>query len=186
MRTNLDIHQGRLQMPISDRDHVLGPADAPVDVVEYGDYECPYCGAAYPIVADLLRQRGSAIRFAFRNCPLTNVHTHAEFAAEAAEAAGAQGQYWPMHDWLFEHQQQLELSAVIEAAALTGMDTAVFAEDLSAHTFRPKVQEDFMSGLRSGVNGTPTFFFNGLRHDGPATLRALLAAADAADAAGKR
>ena len=180
MRTKLDIRDGRLQTPITDQDNVLGDADAPVQIVEYGDYECPYCGAAHPVVADLLSQRGPVVRFAYRHFPLTNVHKHAEFAAEAAEAAGAQGNYWTMHDWLFEHQQQLKPSLVTEAAARTGLDTALFTQQLSARTFHPKVQEDFMTGLRSGVNGTPTFFINGIRHDGPATLPALLAAVDGA------
>jgi protein-disulfide isomerase len=180
MKTNLDIRQGLLQMPITDRDNVVGAPDAPVQVVEYGDYECPYCAAAHPVVADLLNQRATAIRFAYRHFPLTNVHKHAEFAAEAAEAAGAQGHYWTMHDWLFEHQRQLEPSFVTAAAGKAGLDTAVFAENLAARTFHPKVQEDFMTGLRSGVNGTPTFFIDGARHDGPATLAALLAAVDTA------
>jgi len=179
VKTVLDIHQGQLQMPIGDRDNVQGNPDAPIGVVEYGDYECPHCGAAFPDVAELLRQRGSELLFAYRHFPVTNAHKHAEFAAEAAEAAGAQGKYWEMHNWLFEHQQQLEPPSVTEAAQQMGLDTTQFTQHLSAHTFYPKVQEDFMTGLRSGVNGTPTFFINGVRYDGPATLPALLEAVDA-------
>lgn len=178
MRTVLDIQQGQLQMPISDRDHVLGTAGAPTDIVEYGDYECPFCAAAHPVVAQLLELRSSAVLFAYRHFPLTNVHKHAELAAEAAEAAGAQGKYWQMHDWLFEHQQLLQPSVVATAAAEMGLDTVAFAQHLSGRTFYPKVQQDFMSGLRSGVNGTPTFFINGVRYDGSVTLPALLEAVD--------
>ncbi len=178
MRTSLDIQQGQLQMPISRRDHTIGSPDAPVTLVEFGDYQCPYCGAAHPVVSELLKKRASALIFAFRHFPLTNVHENAQFAAESAEAAGAQGQYWEMHSWLFEHQRQLQPSAVMAAAAAIGLDIDRFAQDLVAHSFLPKVQEDFMTGLRSGVNGTPTFFINGARYDGPATLEALTEVVD--------
>jgi protein-disulfide isomerase len=177
--TPLDIQQGQLQMPISDRDHAVGTPSAPVAVVEYGDYQCPFCGAAFPVVDELLKLRGPVMRFAYRHFPLTNVHPHAQYAAEAAESAGAQGKYWEMHDWLFTHQHQLQPPLVAAAAAQLGLDQDAFTKAIAARTYLPKVQEDFMTGLRSGVNGTPTFFVNGLRHDGPATIAALTSAVDA-------
>jgi protein-disulfide isomerase len=178
LRTPLDIHQGLLQVPITETDHVLGTPGAPVAVVEYGDYQCPYCAAAHPVVAELLQMRAPVIEFAFRHFPLTNVHEHAEYAAEAAEAAGAQGNYWGMHDWLFDHQKQLQPKFVTAAAEEMGLDPALFTQALAGRQFHSKVQHDFMTGLRSGVNGTPTFFINGVRHDGAASLDELVAAVD--------
>lgn len=179
VRTSLEIHTGQLQVPVTEADHVLGTPGAPVTMVEYGDYECPYCAAAHPVVVDVLRLRMPVMLFAYRHFPLSNVHPHAEFAAEAAEAAGAQGRYWAMHDWLFEHQTQLEPAYVTAATERMGLDVAAFAQVLSARAYFPKVQQDFMTGLRSGVNGTPTFFINGVRHDGAASLADLLGAVDA-------
>lgn len=157
----------RLTPPISDRDHVLGPADAPVTLVEYGDYECPYCGMAHPIVASILRQMGDSIRLVYRHFPLTRLHPHAEHAAEMAEAAGDRGKFWPMHNLLFQNQHALDDENLVAYAARLEAhpDWAAFA--LASHTFAERVREDFMSGVRSGVNGTPTFFINGIRHDGP-------------------
>jgi protein-disulfide isomerase len=107
---------GRLTVPVNDSDHVLGPDTAPVTLVEYGDYECPFCGAAHPVVQDLLRLREGTIRYVYRHFPLSNVHPHAELAAETAEAAGARGRFWAMHDWLFTHQDELSPGALLRAA----------------------------------------------------------------------
>jgi protein-disulfide isomerase len=157
---------GQLTLPVSDRDHVQGPATAPVTLVEYGDYECPYCGAAYPIVKQLQEDLGDRLRFVFRNFPLTTVHPHAEHAAEAAEAAGAQGKFWEMHDYLYEHQSALMDGDLLAYAAEIGLGAEQFVRDMEGQVHRDRVRADFMSGVRSGVNGTPTFFINGTRFDG--------------------
>jgi protein-disulfide isomerase len=155
-----------LTMPVTDdRDHVQGPTDARVTLVEYGDYECPYCGAAYPIVKDIQQRMGERLRFAFRNFPITTSHPHAQHAAEAAEAAAAQGKFWEMHDHLYENQRHLRDDDLHSHAEALGLDVAVFDKELAEHVQADRVHEDFMSGVRSGVNGTPTFFINGLRHD---------------------
>jgi protein-disulfide isomerase len=156
-----------LTPPISDRDHVLGPADAPVTLVEYGDYECPHCGMAHPIVASIIRRMGDSLRFVYRHFPLTRLHPHAEHAAEMAEAAGNRGKFWPMHNLLFENQQALDDEDLLAYAARLGIAPEWAASALLSHTFAERVREDFMSGVRSGVNGTPTFFVNGIRHDAP-------------------
>jgi protein-disulfide isomerase len=166
----------RLTVTVSERDHVQGSATAAVTLVEYGDYECPHCGAAYSIVEELRRQFGDRMRFVFRNFPLTQIHQYAEAAAESAEAAAAQGRFWEMHRILFKNQRALEPSHLVRYAEQVGLDAARFSKDLSARTFRERVHEDFMSGVRSGVNGTPTFFINGLRHDGPFDFDSLSAA----------
>jgi protein-disulfide isomerase len=156
-----------LTTPVSERDHVQGPADAPVTLVEYGDFECPYCGMAYPIVKQLQATMGRDLRFAFRHFPIRESHPHAEHAAEAAEAAGAQGKFWQMHDALYENQHALGDAALARYADALGLDTARFEAELRAHTHAKRVRDDFMGGVRSGVNGTPTFFINGERYDGP-------------------
>ena len=173
--------QATLTMPVSDdRDHIQGPADAPVTLVEYGDYECPYCGAAYPIVKEVQARMGERLRFVFRNFPITTSHPHAEQAAEAAEAAGAQGRFWEMHDVLYENQRHLEDDDLRGYAEQLGLDAERFAGELAEHVHAPRVREDFMSGVRSGVNGTPTFFINGVRHDDSYELETLLAALERA------
>jgi protein-disulfide isomerase len=169
-----------LTPPLADRDHVLGPADAPASLVEYGDFECPYCGSAYPIVASILQRMGDSIRFAYRHFPLTQVHPHAQHAAEMAEAAASGGKFWAMHDMLFQNQDALEDEDLISYAAQLGIQPDWAAHALATHAFAPRVREDFMSGVRSGVNGTPTFFINGVRHDGPWDEPALLEALQSA------
>ena len=166
MSARRTVHEPRLFLPVGARDHVRGPEDAPVTLLEYGDYQCPYSGMAHPIVKALLEATSSDLRFVFRNFPLSTIHPHAEGAAEAAEAAGAQGQFWEMHDWLFEHQDALEPNDLVEAATTLELDVNQFTADLLQRRFAPRVREDFMSGVQSGVNGTPTFFINGLRFDG--------------------
>jgi protein-disulfide isomerase len=131
---------------------------------------------AYPIVNAAREAMGSDLRFVFRNFPITTIHPYAEGAAEAAEAAGAQGQFWEMHDWLFEHQESLAPNDLVEAASVLELDVDRFVPDLAQHRFAARVREDFMSGVRSGVNGTPTFFINGARHDGEWDYESLLAA----------
>ena len=172
----------RLAVPVSERDHTQGPATASVTLVEYGDYECPYCGQAYPIVKELQRRLGDRLRFVFRNFPLTNAHPHAAHAAEAAEAAAAQGKFWEMHDYLYEHQRALDDPHLLQAAERLSLDVARFRQDMEAHTHVARIREDFMGGVRSDVNGTPTFFVNGVRHDESYDLQTLLAALERAGA----
>jgi protein-disulfide isomerase len=175
----------RLTLPVGSRDHAQGRADAPVTLVEYGDYECPHCGRAYPILKEVQRRLGSTLRFIFRNFPLAESHPHAQHAAEAAEGAAAHGRFWEMHDMLYEHQQALDDRHLVGYATAVGLDAATFKQELRAHVHKGRVREDFMSGVRSGVNGTPTFFVNGVRFDGSwdaDTLTHALAAAARATA----
>jgi protein-disulfide isomerase len=166
-----------LSMPVSeDRDHIQGPADAAVTLVEYGDYECPYCGAAYPVIKQVQARMGERLRFVFRNFPITTSHPHAEQAAEAAEAAAAQGRFWPMHDLLYENQKNLGERDLRAYADRLGLDVELFDTELAGHVHAARVRDDFMSGVRSGVNGTPTFYINGVRHDDSYELDTLLAA----------
>ena len=158
--------EGQLTPPVNAQDHIVGPDDAPVTLVEYGDFECPYCGMAHPIVKSAQRELGNQLRFVFRNFPLAELHPHARLAAQAAEAAGAQGRFWEMHDMLFEHQDALEPQDLIGYAKSLGLDVPRVERDLKAGMYAKKVRDDFRSGVRSGVNGTPTFFVNGERYDG--------------------
>lgn len=163
-----------LRSAVSDRDHSLGPADAPVTLVEYGDYECPHCGRAHPVVKALQRRLGNSLRFVFRNFPLAEVHPHAVHAAEVAESVAARAgekAFWCTHDSIYEHQQDsldaLEDEQLLTYAAACGADPRKVAADLDGDAFEERVREDFASGVRSGVNGTPTFFINGERYDLP-------------------
>jgi protein-disulfide isomerase len=175
--------EAALTTPVSeDRDHIQGPADAGVTLVEYGDFECPYCGAAYPIVKDVQARMGDRLRFVFRNFPITTSHLHAEHAAEAAEAAASQAKFWQMHDVLFENQRRLRDRDLSAYAEQLGLDVERFDRELAEHVYADRVREDFMSGVRSGVNGTPTFFVNGARHDDSYDLETLLAALEGAAA----
>ena len=169
-----------LRAPLTDRDHAQGAADAPVTLIEYGDYECPHCGRAYPIITDVQRRLGDRLRFVFRNFPLSEAHPHAEHAAEAAEAAASQGQYWAMHGALFEHQRALGDTHLVQYAAALGLDPAQFEQELASHVHARHVRADFLGGIRSGVNGTPTFFINGVRHDDDWDAETLLRALEAA------
>jgi protein-disulfide isomerase len=173
-----------LAVPVSPkRDHIRGPQKAAVTLLEYGDYQCPYCGAAHPIVAEVQRQMGDDLQFVFRHFPLTTLHPMAEPAAEAAETAGAQGHFWAMHDMLYDNQDHLGPQSLIAFAAAVGLDLERFADELARHVHFSKVRDDFLSGVRSGVAGTPTFFINGRRHDGPWDLPNLLGSVQAAAAA---
>jgi protein-disulfide isomerase len=149
-----------LKIPVSSSDHIQGNERAPVVLIEYGDYECPHCGHAYPIVKQLQEKFGKKLRFVFRNFPLREIHPHAEEAAETAEFAGAHGKFWEMHDMIFENQQALGDRLFVELSLKSG-------------EFAERVEEEFSSGARSGVNGTPTFFINGQRHDADFELQTL-------------
>ncbi len=169
-----------LTIPVSSADHVEGEESAPVTLVEYGDYQCPGCGEAHPIVKRLQRHFGPRLRFVFRNFPLNEAHPQAERAAEAAEYAGAHGGFWPMHDGLYENQERLGEPLYARLATGLGLSGDDLEAALTAGTYRGRVRADFSGGVRSGVNGTPTFYINGARHDASfdfATLSAALAAA---------
>jgi protein-disulfide isomerase len=170
-QTDVDV----LAIPISETDHARGPADAPVTLLEYGDYECPYCGRAHPIVEEIRKRMGDRLRFVFRNFPWNNVHPHASQAAQAAEAAAAQGKFWEMHDILYEHQADLEPQDIHRYALRIGLEIYKFDADLSSERFARRVAADHDGGLRSGVNRTPTFFINGLRYRGELAIEPLLA-----------
>jgi protein-disulfide isomerase len=154
-----------LVSPVADSDHSQGPASAKVTLVEYGDYQCPHCAAAYPIIKAVQERLGVRMRFVFRNFPLNQAHPYAELAAESAEAAGAQGKFWEMHDALFENQEQLGQPLIETLVKRLHLDTARFEADLESRHFQAHVKHDFMGGVRSGVNGTPGFFINGARYD---------------------
>jgi protein-disulfide isomerase len=168
-----------LSVPINSADHVQGNLQAPATLVEYGDYECPACGLAFPIVKAVQEHFGKQLCFVFRHFPLTQIHPNAESAAETAEFAGAHDRFWEMHDGLFENQTALGLSLYLALAKALGLSGTALAEALEDGTFRPKVRNDFMEGLHSGVNGTPTFFINGRRHDGAYSFHDLIAAIEA-------
>ena len=166
----------KLVLPVSERDHISGPANARVTLVEYGDYQCPYCGMANSIVDGIRRELRNDLRFVFRNFPLTEVHPHAEHAAEIAEAAGAHGKYWEMHDLLYQNQQALDDADLAKYAHLVGLPAPEVKRALEQQGYMEHVREDFLSGVRSGVNGTPTFFINGVRHDGSYDFETLMGA----------
>ena len=165
----------RLVLPVNERDHIRGPATALVSLVEYGDYECPYCGEAYAVVEELRRVLGDRLRFVFRHFPLAQIHPHAQGAAEAAEAAGAQDMFWEMHAALYTHQHALDDAHLIAYAIALGLDPTAFRHALDGRSYEQRVREDFLSGVRSGVNGTPAFFIEGVRYDGPRDFDSLLA-----------
>lgn len=171
----------RLTQPVGPGDHILGPPNAPVTIVEYLDYECPYCARAHGVVAEVLERVGEETRYVPRHFPLSQIHPHALLAAQAAEAAGAQGRFWPMHATLFDNQFALDADAILLYADALGLDVPRFTRDLRSGAFLPKVQNDFKSGVRSGVNGTPTFFINGDRlerqWDAPTLVAAIQQAA---------
>jgi protein-disulfide isomerase len=170
----------KLVAPITERDHVLGELDARVALLEYGDYECPFCGRAYPILKEVLRRAGSAVCFVFRNFPLSEVHPHALIAAQAAEAAAAEGMFWPMHDALYENQHALELDDILGYAAVLSLDVERMRAEIEGGVYRERVRQDFRSGVRSGVNGTPAFYIDGYRFDGAWDAETLTAALEIA------
>ena len=167
-----------LTPPVSERDHAQGRADAPVTLVEYGDFQCPYCGAAYPEVKRLQKALGKRLRFVFRNFPLTQAHPYALIAAEAAEAAALHGKFWEMHDLIYENQADLEPDILPAWAEKAGLDLDEFGTAIQQGVVTKRIKEDRMSGIRSGVNGTPSFFINGTRYDGAPDHDSLLAAVE--------
>jgi protein-disulfide isomerase len=167
--------QDDLHIPVSDADHVLGPADAPVTLVEYGDYECPDCLNSEPIVRQLREHFGDKLRIVFRHFAQNSVHPHASAAAEAAEAAGAQGKFWEMHQALFAHQRELADLDLTHLALSLGLDPYKFARDSESRVFPRRVREHYEGAAQSGVKRTPTFFVNGHRHDGRNDFETLVA-----------
>jgi protein-disulfide isomerase len=165
-----------LTPPVGPRDHVLGPADARVTLVEYGDFECPFCGAAYPELKRVLQELGPKVRFVFRHFPVAEQHPHAPHAAEVAEAAGAQGKFWQMHDLLYQRQAALGDDDLVRYARELGLDAERVRRELVDHTHAGRVREDILSGVQSGVSGTPRFFINGRPHEEPGDAKTLAAA----------
>jgi protein-disulfide isomerase len=155
-----------LLLPINDGDHVHGPASAEYTLVEYGDYECPDCGRLFGIIGDLQATLGQRLRIVYRHYPLSGIHPHAQEAGEAAEAAGAQGRFWEMHDLLFQNQNALKHKNLLAYAERLSLDMDQFRGDLKGEVYQDRVREDFRRGVQNGVYGTPGLFLNGVRHDG--------------------
>jgi protein-disulfide isomerase len=181
----------QLKPQVGPSDHTEGDDRAEVTLVEYGDFECPYCGAAYPVLKRVKQRLGKRLRFVFRHFPISDSHPHAEHAAEAAESVAERGgpeAFWAMHDLLFEHQRALKDVDLALYASKAGVDGQAVLDDLGGGRYQPVVRESFMSGVRSGVNGTPTLFIDGIRYDGPRDEESLVAAltlvADHAEQAG--
>ena len=169
-----------LKVPIVAEDHAQGPENAEVTLVEYGDYECPHCARAYPIVQRVQKHFGKNLRFIFRNFPLGEMHPHAVAAAETAEFAGVHGKFWEMHDLLFRNQQNLGEPLFLELAATLKLSPPALQKALADRTYEARVRADFSGGVRSGVNGTPTFFINGHRLDTSFEFEALVSAIERA------
>jgi protein-disulfide isomerase len=176
----LDDRPLHLTRPVGERDHRRGPLDAPAQLVEYGDYQCPYCAQALPGVKGILRRYEAGVLFVFRHFPLVSQHPRAWRAALVAEAAGAQGRFWQMHDHLLSHQHELSDEELVVHARALGLDQGAFERDLRAAELAERVREDALSGLRSGVAGTPTFFVNGTRLEGGFRPDELMAAIELA------
>lgn len=156
----------QLTPAVNNADHIFGSLTAAIELVEYGDYECPHCGRAYPIVKEIKRRLGKDLKFVFRNFPLSKIHPNAFTAAVSTEAAGLQGKFWEMHDIIFENQRALDIASILSYADKLGLDMERFRNDLGQEALAEKVEHDFESGLRSGVNATPTFFINGRKYEG--------------------
>jgi protein-disulfide isomerase len=156
----------QLKPAVNSKDHIQGKNTAPLELVEYGDYQCPHCGHAYPIIKNVQRNLGPDLKFVFRNFPLSEMHPDAFSAAVAAEAAGLQQKFWDMHDIIFENQQELDLESLFLYAKTIGLDLERFKNDIQKKKLTTKVEQDFESGVRSGVNGTPSFFINGKKYNG--------------------
>jgi len=168
----------KLAVAVGAKDHRQGDKDAPCTLVEYGDYQCPSCGQAYPIVKRVQKHFGKRLSFVFRNFPLTQMHPYAEPAAETAEFAAAHEKFWEMHDLLYENQDRLDDELLVELAQALHLVPAQLLKALETKEFQPRVRADFSAGARSGVNGTPTFFINGQRHDGSYDFASLVEAID--------
>ena len=155
-----------LAVPVTKDDHIRGNPNAPITLIEYGDYECPFCAMAHTITHQVTQHFGYRIRFVFRHFPLTQIHPFAEMAAEAAEFAGARGLFWEMHDAIYENQAALGLTLLLSLARKLGLSDMAMGAAIANNEYAPKIQRDFLGGVRSGVNGTPTFFIGDRRHDG--------------------
>ena len=174
-----EVENTKLSLPvIESRDHIQGPATAPVTLVEYGDYECPYCAQAYLITKEIQERLGDKLRFVFRNFPLTKIRPHAYETALAAEAAAAQGKFWEMYDYLFKHGQAVTNDSLRRSAASLGLNLTKFDSEFYERMYSNHIDEDIQSGNSSGVKGTPTFFINGELYNGSWDLDSLLGALD--------
>ncbi len=154
-----------LKVPVSNKDHIQGNNNARITLVEYGDFQCPYCGQAYPIIKRVQEHFGSQLRFVFRNFPLTEIHQFAEMAAETAEFAAKHNRFWEMHDLLFENQANLGQDLLVELTQKLQLPVPDLMNSLQSSTFEEKIKQDFLGGVRSGVNGTPAFYINNVRFD---------------------
>ena len=168
-----------LRTPVTSADHVQGPMDAPVTLVEYGDYECPYCALAFPNLKRVQKRLARELRFVFRHFPLTEAHPFAEAAAEAAEYAAAHQRFWEMHDGLYANQDQLGVTLIFALGRTLGLSEGGLRDALATRKFSAKIKADFLGGVRSGVNGTPSFFIDGERYEGSFSYERLGAAIDA-------
>jgi protein-disulfide isomerase len=170
----------RLRVPVGERDHVRGPAHALVTLVEYGDFQCPFSGEAFWVLREIENRFAGDLRFVYRHFPLAEIHPYAPLAAEASEAASAQGKFWDMRELLFQNQPHFDVEALLAYATELDLDVESFAEDLANERFADRIRHDFMSGVRSGVNGTPCLFINDDRYDGRVDESDLSDAIDAA------
>jgi protein-disulfide isomerase len=180
MSNPVRITTSRLRGPVTDEDHILGSTRAPVTLVEYGDYQCRQSASVHAIVQEVMWQRPTTVAFVYRHFPLTDLHPYAELAAETAEAAGARGHFWQMHDWLYAHQDQLKPLNLALAVDRIGLDVEHVGRALNGRHYLSRVRRDFSSGVRSGIVGTPAFFLNGVRYDGNYAVTDLLTAVDRA------
>jgi protein-disulfide isomerase len=173
-----------LKIPVGPQDHIQGDPSAPCILIEYGDYQCPHCGHAYPLVKSLQQHFGKKLAFVYRNFPLTRAPPFAQTAAEVAEFAGSKGKFWEMHDLLFENQDRLGNSLFADLAGKLGLSWKEIETAVSENTYTHRVNTEFTGGVRSGVNGTPTFFVNGQRYDGSMDAQSMVKAIETAIAAG--
>lgn len=167
-----------LKNPVNEGDHIQGDKNAPITLVEYGDYQCPYCRLAYPVLRRVQKHYGKRLRFVFRNFPLIEIHSHALAAAMTAEFAAGNNKFWEMHDMLYENQEALEMPDLLSYVEALGLSEADFHRAIENATFGNKIENDFQGGVRSGVDGTPCIFINGHRYNGPAEYEALVSAID--------
>jgi protein-disulfide isomerase len=170
----------KLKVAVTADDHSMGSADAKITLVEYGDFQCPDAGMAYPIVKKLQKHYGNQLRFVFRHFPLVEIHELAEPAAEAAEFAATQGKFWEMHDALYEHQRRLSLGSMVKLAETLGLDGDKAASAIEDQSFTDRIRKDVHGGKQAGVHGTPTFFINGALYGGEWEYEGLKAAIDEA------
>ncbi len=177
MEASTSVQNNVLMAPVTEQDHALGPANAPVTIVEYGDYECPDCLNAVPIIQEVRKSLGDRLRFVFRHFPQSSIHPHASAAAEAAEAAAEQGKFWEMHKALFDHQKELGVIDYSHLALNLGLEIYRFELGRSREKHQQRIRSDFESGKRNGVKKTPTLFINGRRYDGVVEAKGIVAAA---------